>query len=144
MNHSVIFLTFILVCLTQACDSNSQTGYSQTGQEQDYKKQVRDVKVIEAAAPSDFLKVEGTYRKNLVGKTIIDGRVSSSATVVTYKDVNITIGFYSRTNTLIGSESYIIYDFVEAQKSKDFEIRVKAPKATNSVSINVVSATPVY
>jgi hypothetical protein len=96
----------------------------------------------EHGAPSNYLTANGTYRSNFWGdKLIISGKILNSATHTNYKDVTIKVTFYSRTKSEIESKSYIIYDFVPYGASKEFELKVAKPKATETCGWEATDAT---
>ena len=90
--------------------------------------------------PKRFLKVTGTDRKNIIGQTVVRGTIYNSAKVVTYKDVDIQLSFYSKTGTLLEQDDEIVYESVEPGGSKTFKSKYFTPRGTASVKFEVKGA----
>jgi hypothetical protein len=95
----------------------------------------------EKTRPEEFIDADGTYRKNLVGKYVIEGSVSNHAKHTNYKDVMVKVTFYTATKTEIGSENYMVYKYLPYGSTEEFKIKVKAPRATESCGLEVMDAT---
>lgn len=133
-------LSFVLIIGSISCgsDGSSSTGSSQENYEQN-KMSLEDQ---EKANPTQFLSTDGTYRGNLFGgKMTLTGTITNSATVATFKDVNLLVHFYSKTQTEISSETYVIYEFVPPGQTINFESKVNVPDGTESVGWDVLSAS---
>ena len=70
------------------------------------------------------------------------GQVKNTATVAKFKDIVIKVIFYSRTNSIISTDNYMLYEFVPASSTVKFEWKIDKPKACTSLGWEVVSATP--
>ncbi|MCB0845511.1 MAG: hypothetical protein KDE26_19815 [Bacteroidetes bacterium] len=132
------FVCFIIAISLYSCENDPGT------RNKSYEEKLVDIKATEALQPEKFLQIEGTYRENLVGKTIIEGEVISAASQAVFKDIQIRVDFYSRTKSIISSENYVFYEVLNPNERKPFELRIKAPKAMNSLGLSVIGATPVY
>lgn len=107
-----------------------------------YQESVMTIQEIEAASPLNYLQADGTYRENFIGDKIkIDGSISNTATVTTYKDVTVRVNFYSKTNTLIGSEDYTLYEFYPPNSKQSFKLKVKAYRNVSSLGWEVINAS---
>jgi len=93
---------FIILALATACDSGYADGTSS------YDNAKLTLEQQETLYPTSFLTTDGTYRRNLIGEWVMEGSVTSIAAVANYKDVVLTINYYSKTNTLIGSEQHTL------------------------------------
>lgn len=92
--------------------------------------------------PSAYLNANGTYRKNFWGdKITINGKVTNSATHTNYKDVYITVKFYSKTKSVIDSKTYVLYDYFPYGMAKDFELKVGIPSNMETCGWEATSAT---
>ena len=96
----------------------------------------------EKSTPTIFLEVTGTYRKNLIDQLVLEGTISNNATLATYKDVVLNITYYSKTQTELGSEKKTVFDFFKPATKKDFKIKVSGYEETESVGLDIISATP--
>ncbi len=94
----------------------------------------------EVKNPQNFLTVAGNDRHNLVGQTVIKGTLTNTATVASYKDVDIKLDFYSKTGTLLETDKETVYEVIAPGQSKNFKTKYFAPKGTDSVALMVISA----
>lgn len=90
--------------------------------------------------PTSFLTAEGTYRKNFIGEWVVEGTVSSTATVAKYKDVVLTISYYSKTETLLSTEQQTIYDYFTPGNKVKYKFRSYGYKGAESIGIDVSDA----
>jgi hypothetical protein len=107
-----------------------------------YEESVMTIQEIEAASPLNYLQAAGTYNNNFFGdKVKINGVITNSATVTTYKDVTVRVNFYSKTNTLIGTEDYTLYEFYPPNSKQEFKLKVKAYNDVSSLGWEVINAS---
>ena len=107
-----------------------------------YFEKVQTVEEIEKGNPTQFLKATGTYNSNFWGNKLrIHGQVINTATVANYKDVVIKVHFYSKTQTEIKSEDFVLYDHFPAHSTKAFDLKVDKPKSCETAGWEVVSAS---
>lgn len=90
--------------------------------------------------PSMFLTVKGNNKKNLIGQMVIKGKISSSASVATYKDVALKLDFFSKTKALLESDEETIFVEIKPGEGEDFKTKYFAPKGTDSVAISIKGA----
>ena len=126
----LIFLSVVLTLILVACN-NSQNRIKTPDELR------QELLVREQSTPSQYLKDNGTWRKNLIGATVLEGTISNSATLANFKDIVLKVGWLSKTNTVIKTEEYIIYENVGAGQSIPYKIKVDAPPATNGVQVGV-------
>lgn len=75
----------------------------------------------------------------------ISGRIKNSATLARYKDLNITISFMSRTNTLLDEQTYVIYEYFEPGEETYISFNIPSvPSAMQNWSYQINGAEPVY
>jgi hypothetical protein len=107
-----------------------------------YQESVMTIQEIEAANPLDYLSADGTYNENFIGDKIkINGFITNTATVTSYKDVTVRVNFYSKTHTLIGSENYTLYEFYPPNTKQAFKLRVKAYSNVSTIGWDVINAS---
>jgi len=76
---------------------------------------------------------------------LIQGNIINKATLAKYKDLRFTLSFYSRTETLIDEQSYVLYDYYEPNSTKPFKVRIESlPKAYVNFSFRITGATGLY
>lgn len=130
-------LTLFLAQAFYSCQSSSNSGSS------NYEASVMTVEEQEKADPARFLNASGTYHENFWGsKTVIDGNIQNNATIASFKDVVVNVVYFSKTDTEIGREQYVIYDVFPARTKKGFKLKIKTPRATAKCGWEVTSATP--
>lgn len=130
-------LTVLTFGLTN-CNSGSSGSYDT---EPSYQETKMSLEEKEKRNPTSFLSSDGTYRKNLVGEWVLEGTISNSATIATYKDVVLEIRFYSKTKTLLGTEKEAIYEYFPAGRTKNFKIKTFGYKGTTSIGWDIVNAS---
>jgi hypothetical protein len=94
----------------------------------------------EKMAPLTFLSVEGKLWENLIGQTVIEGDITSSATVAQFKDVVLKVNFYTKTGTFLGSEDFVVYEFVNPGQSVHFKIKSFGPEAAEKIDVQISEA----
>lgn len=75
---------------------------------------------------------------------IISGFIVNTATLAKFKDVRVKVSFYSKTQTLISQQAYIIYEYSEPNTKKHFSIKIaEVPTAYDTFNFEVTEATVV-
>jgi hypothetical protein len=130
---SVLGGLLFLYIISQVLSSSSSTG---GGSEE------TNPLVLEENNPEQYLNASGTYNQNFWGTKIqIQGYVENKAEYTNYKDVRIKITFYTETETEIGSENYIIYDYFPVGAKKEFKLKVEFPAGTKKCGWDAIGAT---
>ena len=130
----------MLVVLLANCDSRS-SDYRGRSSGSSYQATKITLEEKEKRSPTSFLSSEGTYKKNFFGEWVLEGTISNSATIAKYKDVVLNVHFYSKTKTLLGTQSHTIYEYFPAGRSKSFKIKTMGYKGTKSVGWDLVRAS---
>jgi hypothetical protein len=95
----------------------------------------------EMSNPENYLSVSYDLGyKLLSGKDEIKGKIYNTASMATFKDVVLTVTYSSKTGAELGSENYVIYDYVYAGSSTSFNLRVYSPSGTKQIGVTVQSA----
>lgn len=105
-----------------------------------YQKTKETLAAKEKKNPIAFLYVTGNKRRNLIGQTVIKGKISNHASVASYKDVNVELSFYSKTRTLLEKDNETIYEIINPGQTKSFKTKYFAPKGTDSVGYEIIGA----
>ncbi|MEJ8802130.1 hypothetical protein [Pontibacter sp. H249] len=127
-------LSSVLAGSLTGCDpgySNSHTSYEEAKLTLEQQEQMY---------PTNFLTADGTYRRNLIGEWVIEGTVGSTATIAKYKDVVLTISYYSKTQTLLGTEQQTIYDYFSPGNKVKYKFKSFGFKGAKSIGIDVLGA----
>jgi uncharacterized protein YcfL len=136
MKKYAVYILGVLVSLS-ACSSNEE---GQKASQKKYEEVTLSVEEMEKKSPLRFLKVTGADKKNLLGQTVIKGNISNKAKMVTFKDIDVQLSFYSKTGTLLMEDQEVIYDKVAPGNSISFKSKYFSPKGTDSVAMKILSA----
>jgi hypothetical protein len=107
---------------------------------ENYEKVKETLADKEKNNPARFLTVSNKDHKNIIGQTVVKGTITNSATVCTYKDVELRLSFFSKTATKLDEVVETIFETVPPGKTVKFKTKYFAPKGTDSVAIKVVKA----
>ena len=122
----------IFSCKTEKKDKKFDT--------ENYEKVKETLADKEKNNPARFLTVSNKDHKNIIGQTVVKGTLTNSATVCTYKDVELRLSFYSKTATKLDEVVETIYETIAPGKTVKFKTKYFAPKGTDSVAIKVMKA----
>lgn len=78
----------------------------------------------EVSNPVNYLIVSGSYRVNLAANTVIEGTIYNNASIAGFKNINITAKFYSKTDVLLGEESFLVMDFISPNGKLAFKSKI--------------------
>jgi len=119
--------------------SNSESKKAATEKEK-YEKTKESLKETEQKNPQNFLTIGGNNKRNILGQTVIKGTIINKASVAVFKDVDIKLSFYSKTQTLLETDKETVFEVLHPGESKDFKTKYFAPKGTDSVALAVIGA----
>jgi hypothetical protein len=96
----------------------------------------------EHAYPTTYLSTGGTWRSNFwQTEEEISGTITNKALHTNYKDIHIKVSYYSQTNTVIGSQDYIIYEYVPYGSTQAFSIKLSKPPGVANLGWAATGAT---
>lgn len=135
------YFLFLFLCSTlfYAC------GNSEHFDKQTYDQNKESLSDKEKNSPLSFLKVSGQDRKNLFGlgrETVVNGTITNTATVCSYKDVRVKMLCYDN-GKMVEEHEDVIEDVVKPSSTKDFKTRYRLPKGTDSIALSIMSATTI-
>lgn len=78
----------------------------------------------EIKSPNKYLTADYSYKVTMIGNTIIEGSINNSAMVAGFKNVKLTVYFYSKTDLLLGQETFTIMEFVSSNGSISFKHKI--------------------
>ena len=84
--------------------------------------------------------MEGSDKKNLIGQTVIRGKINNKATVASFKDVDVELSFFSKTGALLQRDHEVVYETVTPGNSISFKTKTRAPVGTDSVAMIIYGA----
>jgi hypothetical protein len=94
----------------------------------------------EQRAPTNYLEVDGTYHRNFLNQLVLEGDITSKASLATFKDPVLSITWYSKTQTAISTQHYPVYELLRPQSAAHFELQTSAPGEVASVAMSVSEA----
>ncbi|HUZ62022.1 MAG TPA: hypothetical protein VMU83_24820 [Hanamia sp.] len=124
---------FLFACTT---DSTSK----EKAEKQSYQLTKDELLKKEQKNPQDFLMVSGYNKKNILGQTVVKGTILNKASIATFKDVEINLSFYSKTQALLETDKETEYITIGPGQAKDFKTKYFAPKGADSVALQVIGA----
>lgn len=132
----------ILLCLISSifffsCDSNNN---STSPTNSSYEETKMTLEEQENSNPLGFLEAKGTYRKNLIDQWVLEGTITNTATLATYKDVILRIVYYSKTNTEMGAEDKTIFEYFKPKSKQEFKVKTNGFDNAKSIGFQILSA----
>jgi hypothetical protein len=101
------------------------------------------IEEIENSDPIRFLSAEGKYNESFWGSKIkIRGSITNTATVADYKDVTVRVTYYSKTNSVLGSNEYTLYEVYQPNTKTPFRLDITNYENVNTINWEVISALP--
>lgn len=155
-----VILISLLTLFFISCNgsgSNSSNGFT-SDRPKTAEELKQELKLQEQNNPSQYLTVNATMHDSMIktreasffhhseyGKdgSAIKGIIKNSATVAKFKDVVLTVTFYSQTQTAIEEKDYVLYEFYNPNSETPFLLHVKEPEATKHFGISIKNAIPV-
>jgi hypothetical protein len=134
-NAMKLFSTFcIALFLLTSCGSSEKKFDSQS-----YEQHKESLAEKEKKNPLAFLRVAGDDKKNIIGQTVVRGKISNKATISSYKDVRIKMLCYKDNKVVVEHED-VIDDMIKPNSTDNFKIKYRLPKGTDSIALSVMSA----
>ena len=127
----ISFITFLL---------SSCSGGEKKFDQQSYDQHKESLVDKEKKNPLAFLIVSGDDMKNMIGQTVIHGKITSKATVCSYHDIRIKLLCY-KDDKMVEEHEDVVKDIVKPNSGVNFKTRYRLPKGTDSVSLSIMSAS---
>ncbi|MET0392818.1 MAG: DUF4339 domain-containing protein [Chitinophagaceae bacterium] len=102
-----------------------------------------ELRQTEMQNPEKYISTDITWRKNLVGETVIEGTLTNKASVAAFKDPVLRVTWWSKTNTPMRVSTYPVYEYIGARQSVPCKLKVHGPRKAENVGVTVESATAV-
>ena len=132
--QSIIILFFTALASCNGADTKLDKG--------NYERTKESLEEKEKNNPLSFLVVSGSEKRNMLGKTVINGMIENKASVCSYKDVRVKMLYY-KEGTLVANHEQVLDEVVKANSSSTFKTRYFTPKGTDSVALSIMSAQAV-
>jgi len=137
MKKMIVFL-FLSSMMLAACSSGNDS--EAKSEKESYQLTKEELLKKEQKSPQYFLIVSGRNQKNILGQTVVKGTIFNKASVAVFKDVNLKLSFYSKTQALLETDKETIFETFGPGESKNFKTKYFAPKGTDSVALEVLGA----
>lgn len=157
MKKILLTLLTTSLLLTSCGSDNASTS---AAEEQVKSKTPEELKAELAAqeksAPLTYLTLEATMQEDKI-KTRNEGlfrsaeyspdgntiymTITNSATIAKYKDIVVTVTFYSQTETAIESKDFTFYEFFEPNSTKELQQKVYPPELMEKFGCEIKNAT---
>lgn len=134
--NKLTYVIFFAVLLFTACKGSD----SRIQGKDKYEKGKLTLEEVEKKDPAMFLGVSGKDKRNILGQTVVKGTVYSNAKIVSFKDIDVKLSFYSKTGALLEEDHETVYETIRPGSSAQFKTKYFAPKGTDSVAMKVVGA----
>lgn len=106
-----------------------------------YQEKKSSLEETERNNPLQFLKMSNNSdRSNLVNKVVIEGTISNSATLVSYKEIEVGIVFKDKEGDVLEKDRKTLNLTIGPKSSQSVKVKVKKPKGTTSVVFDIVGA----
>ncbi len=132
-----LFKILFLILFLSGC--NEKEAYD-VGEDKAYEKSKTSLEVTERKNPTGFLSASGTKRKNFLRQTVVMGKVYNNARMVTYKDIEVLVSFYSKTGAVLEEDHVTVYEKVVPGGTVSFKEKLFTPKDADSMAMKVLSA----
>ena len=96
----------------------------------------------ESEHPEQFLKISSGDKKNLFGATIIKGKIVNTASVASYKNTRVKILCY-KNGIRVEEHEDVMPDIIKPGTVRNFKIKYRLPKGTDSLALSIMSADAV-
>jgi len=133
MYKYILFLSLIYFAVS--CKSDPTTIDTKA-----YEEQKQSIAEKEKTKPLAFLRVKSTYRKNWVGQTVVEGTITNTAAVSSYKDVRLKMLCYDMDDKMVEEHEDMLDVILKPNSNKNFKLRYRLPRSTDSIALTVMSA----
>ncbi len=106
-----------------------------------YEEKKKSLEETERENPLQFLRIQGDNHVNLLNQEVVEGEITNKATLASFKDVEVRITFKSSSGSTIEKAIKTVNDVVRPGKSVSFKFKMKKPKGTASVAVDITGAT---
>ena len=89
--------------------------------------------------PIEFLSINSTNKRNLIGQTVVNGVIKNAATVTAYKKVRVKLLYYS-SGALVENHEEVYDEIILPNNQHSYKAKYFTPKTTDSVSVSIMSA----
>ena len=95
----------------------------------------------EKQSPESYISNSNTWRKNIVGETVLEGTLSNASKMADFENIVLEVQWLSKTNTVMETKRLTVNEFIGAGKSVKYKLKSSGPSKFGNVRVSVVSAT---
>ena len=111
------------------------------GSSDSYQEKVISIEETEYSQPTSYLTADGTYRETFFGDKIkVNCEIKNSASIAFFKDVVVQVTYYSKTKTVLGTNSYVIYEIFPPQTKRTVELKIQNYRNVKAIGWEVTDA----
>lgn len=147
MKKIILILIYVVILTTICCKENKSKTPAELRMElqiQENDNPLQYLKLENVTMQRNKIKEAGLFSSAKYDGYLITGQVKNIAKMAEYKDLKLTVELYSKTKTVIESESFIIYEYYAPNSINDFSLKIDVPEAMKSFGTFVIDATPTY
>ncbi|MBO9681636.1 MAG: DUF4339 domain-containing protein [Flavisolibacter sp.] len=141
-----ISLLFILSLVTYLIYANNNSSYLApfSSEVQKSPEELKaDLAQTEKRNPLNYINGSTAHHKNLIGEMVMNGTLTNSATLAVFKDVTMQADFLSKTNSIIGSRTFVVYEVIKPGQTVPYKQKILVPKDVTDVKLTIMDATSV-
>lgn len=131
----------------KAYDNNSieyNPGNNINDNEKSPEELKEDLAQKEQENPGEYLVIKNaTFRRNLIGEIVIEGKIKNTATVAGFKDIVIEASFLAPSGTVLDRKEFTRYEKLGPGYEVGFKFKANPNKEVNSVNARIVTAPPI-
>ena len=128
---------FGAILVFSSCDNKNDYDIST---EKSYENSKLNLEKTEQNSPTVFLSIKAERKANILGQSVIKGQIINRAKIVSYKDIEIKLSFYSKTGAFLEEDREVLYETIPPGGTKKFKSKYFTPKGTDSVTFKIISA----
>lgn len=127
-------------------EENSKERYNQRAREDSsgYEARLRMERQAkesrESEEPSKYLELNFDYRNNLLGESVLEGKVKNRAELSSFRDITLRIIFFDKKTNVLDSTSQVINETLAPGQDHSFKYKIKSPKGTKAADMKVAEA----
>lgn len=133
MKKTLLFSAFLLGFFC-GCNLN-KSGKNSKANEYEVAKETLEEN--EKKHPVSFLAITSKEKKNIIGQRVVKGTINSSAKICTYKDIELELSFYSKTEVLLEKAHETVFEVIKPGQTIDFKTKYFVPKGTDHVKLKI-------
>lgn len=132
----------ILICTAMALSFAACNSANSERPSDKYEAKKKSLEETERDNPLQFLRIKGDDHVNLLNQEVIEGEITNKATLAAFKDIEVKVTFKDEGGSRIEKVIKTVNEVVKPGGSVEFKFKLKKPKGTASVGIDIVGATP--